>query len=177
MIWSGLIREAEGLVRPFSYSLDRHTPSRRHEIKAERSAYLRAVLGLARRAAAAPFEREDVETRLALARLVRATYPQSYPEGSAPAIVLWGLNRAALRAWGPWWCQASRYDLSTLEARGNAWIASNLAGYACYGYATPSASRPLRGAIVDTGELGDLGWWEGRGGERAREWLARTRLR
>lgn len=33
------------------------------------------------------------------------------------------------------------------------------------------------GAIVDTGELGDLGWWEGRGGERAREWLARTRLR
>lgn len=177
MIWSDLIREAEELVRPYSYSLGGHTPSRRREIEAERSAYLRAVLGLARRAAATPFKREDVETRLALARFVRATYPQNYPEGSAPAIVLWGLNRAALRVWGPWWCQASRYDLSTLETRGDAWIARSARGYACYGYATPSTSRPLRGAIVDTGELGDLGWWEGRGGDRVREWFARARSR
>lgn len=172
-----LIREAEGLVRPYFYPLDGVTPSRRRVIEAEQGAYLRAVLGLARRAAAAPFEREDVETRLALARFVRGTYPQDYPEGSAPAIVLWGLNRAALRTWGPWWCQASRYDLSTLEVRGDAWIARNARGYACYGHAAPSTSRALRGAIVDTGELGDLGWWEGRGGERAREWLARARSR
>ena len=177
MIWRDLIREAEGLVRPYCYSLDGHTPSGRHALEVERSIYLRTVLDRARRAAAMPFEREDVETRLALARFVRATYPLSYPEGSAPAIVLWGLNRAALRAWGPWWCQASRYDLSTLEVRGDAWIARNVAGCACYGYATPSASRSLRGAIVDAGELGDLGWWEGRGGERAREWLARARPR
>ena len=171
--WQALVDEAQTLEIPYSGGLS-SIPSVRRKQEETRGAYWAALFRLARAAREVRFDPADYGSARDLALIVRA----GRWEGRPVSAVLAGLNRGAIQAWGPFWPQAGHLDtrtVQTLHLPGGeiAWIGKLGFGYAGYGICAPWRRYPLRGAVVATGELGDKGWWEGEGGERAREWLAR----